>query len=90
MRDEFLRDRSAGKPADIPVNYFPEGDPARAPENVWRPFAHLLFRNWLEEVQRTASPREIGEPPFDESWFSPMQGNPASLAAKTTSPPVVL
>ncbi len=62
LRDEFHRDRSAGKPAGIPVNYFPEDDPTRAPENVWRPFAHLLFRNWLGEVWRTASPGEIGEP----------------------------
>ena len=89
LRDEFLRDRSAGKPADIPVNYFPEDDPARAPENVWRPFAHLLFRNWLGEVQRTASPREIGKPHFDESWISPLQGNPASLAAAKANLPVV-
>lgn len=90
LRDEFLRDRSAGRPTDIPVNYFPEDDPERAPENVWRPFAHLLFRNWLGEVQRTVSLREIGKPPFDESWFSPLQGNPASLAAAKASLPVVL
>ncbi len=66
LRDEFHRDRSAGKPAGIPVNYFPEDDPTRAPENVWRPFAHLLFRNWLGELRRTASPGEIGEPLTDE------------------------
>jgi homoserine O-succinyltransferase len=79
LRDEFLRDRSAGKPAGIPANYFPEDDPTRAPENVWRPFAHLLFRNWLGEVQRTASRREIGKPLSDESWLGPMQGNPHQL-----------
>lgn len=77
LRDEFLRDRSAGKPAGIPVNYFPEDDPARAPQNVWRPFAHLLFRNWLGDVQRTASAREIGKPPSDESWLGLDRGKPS-------------
>ncbi len=84
LRDEFLRDRSAGRPADIPVNYFPEDDPTRAPENLWRPFAHLLFRNWLGEVQRTASAREIGKPLLDQSWRRRMQGKAfaaASIAA---------
>ena len=78
LRDEFLRDRSAGKPAGIPVNYFPENDPARAPVNVWRPVAQLLFGNWLGEVQRTASAREIGRLLSDESWRRQMQENPTS------------
>lgn len=90
LRDEFLRDRLAGKPARIPANYFPQDDPSRAPKNVWRPFAHLLFRNWLGEMQRTAFPREIGKPLFDEAWFSLMQGNPASHTATKTNLPVVL
>jgi homoserine O-succinyltransferase len=88
LRDEFLRDRSAGRPAGIPVNYFPEDDPARTPENVWRPFAHLLFRNWLGEVQRTASAREIGKPLSDESWRRQMQGNPASPSLPHQLPPL--
>jgi homoserine O-succinyltransferase len=78
LRDEFLRDRSAGKPARIPVNYLPGDDPARAPENMWRPFAHLLFRNWLGVLQRTASAREIGRLLSDESWRKQIQENPAS------------
>jgi homoserine O-succinyltransferase len=52
LRDEFLRDRGAGLPAAIPVNYFPGDDPGCAPVNAWRPAAHLLFGNWLEEIQR--------------------------------------
>jgi hypothetical protein len=30
--------------------------------NVWRPSAHLLFGNWLGEIQQAAWPREIVEP----------------------------
>jgi homoserine O-succinyltransferase len=57
LRDEFLRDRQAGKPIAIPCNYFPEDDPRRAPANVWRPYGHLLLGNWLGEMYRAAWPR---------------------------------
>jgi homoserine O-succinyltransferase len=62
LRNEFLRDRLAGKPAAVPANYFPDDDPARAAANVWRPAAHLLFGNWLGEIQRTAWPQTVDEP----------------------------
>jgi homoserine O-succinyltransferase len=55
LRDEFLRDRLAGKQPAIPPNYFPDDDPARPAANVWRPWAHLLFGNWLAEIARIAS-----------------------------------
>src|SRR6185295_4079775 len=57
LREEFLRDRLAGKPADIPANYFPDDDPARTAANIWRPFGHLLFSNWLGEIQQTVWPQ---------------------------------
>lgn len=50
LRDEFQRDRLAGKPPVLPANYFPDDDPARPAANVWRPWAHLLFGNWLAEI----------------------------------------
>ena len=62
LRDEFLRDRLAGKPVGIPRGYFPDDDPRRAPANVWRPYGHLLFANWLGEICRTAWPRVTDEP----------------------------
>ena len=54
LRDEFLRDRRAGKPVELPRDYFPGDDPQRAPLNIWRPYGHLLFANWLGEIYRTA------------------------------------
>ncbi|HSY86568.1 MAG TPA: homoserine O-succinyltransferase [Verrucomicrobiae bacterium] len=62
LRDEFLRDRGAGKPVDLPRTYFPGDDPERAPVNIWRPYGHLLFANWLGEIHRTAWPRVSDEP----------------------------
>jgi homoserine O-succinyltransferase/O-acetyltransferase len=64
LRNEFLRDRLAGKPAGVPANYFPDDDPARSAANVWRPSAYLLFGNWLGEIQRTTWPQAVDEPPI--------------------------
>ncbi len=61
LRDEFLRDRLAGKQPAIPANYFPDNDPTRPAANVWRPWAHLLFGNWLAEIARIASAQDGGD-----------------------------
>ena len=53
LGEEYFRDLSAGKPIEIPANYFPKNDPANPPENRWRSHAHLLFGNWINEVYQT-------------------------------------
>ena len=50
LAEEYWRDREAGKPIDLPQNYFPGDDPKATPENRWRSHAHLLFGNWINEV----------------------------------------
>jgi homoserine O-succinyltransferase len=50
LGDEYFRDVSAGKPIDVPANYFPKNDPSLPPENRWRSHAHLLFGNWINEL----------------------------------------
>jgi homoserine O-succinyltransferase len=54
LGEEFLRDRSAGKPIAVPRDYFPDDDPERVPANRWRRYGHLLFANWLGEIDRMA------------------------------------
>lgn len=44
---EYYRDLKAGKPVDIPVNYFPHNDPQAKPRVTWRSVANLMFSNWL-------------------------------------------
>ena len=61
MRDEFLRDRLAGKQPAIPAGYFPDDDPTRPAVNAWRLWAHLLFGNWLAEVAYLAAMRDGGQ-----------------------------
>ena len=60
LSDEYWRDRNAGKPIELPVNYFPGNDPEKPPENRWRSHAHLLFGNWINEVYQT-TPFDLGK-----------------------------
>jgi homoserine O-succinyltransferase len=61
LRDEFHRDRLAGKQSAIPVNYFPDDDSTRPAVNMWRPWAHLLFGNWLAEIARIKRTHDDGD-----------------------------
>jgi homoserine O-succinyltransferase len=60
LGDEYFRDVKAGKPIEVPANYFPKNDPANPPENRWRSHAHLLFGNWINEVYQS-TPFNIGK-----------------------------
>jgi len=53
LAEEYWRDTDAGRPIELPKNYFPGGDPNAPPENRWRSHAHLLFGNWINEVYQT-------------------------------------
>jgi homoserine O-succinyltransferase len=53
LSDEYWRDRKAGKPIEMPANYFPKNDPEQPPENRWRSHAHLFFGNWINDVYQT-------------------------------------
>lgn len=50
LRDEYERDVAAHKPIELPVNYYPDDDPAREPLFTWRSHANLFWRNWLNYV----------------------------------------
>lgn len=58
LRDEYLRDKSSREDVSLPVNYFPDDDPDKAPRNCWRAYAHLMFGNWINEMYQT-TPFEI-------------------------------
>ncbi|MCC6008667.1 MAG: homoserine O-succinyltransferase [Rhodobacteraceae bacterium] len=53
LKQEYERDLQGGKPIDVPVNYFPDDDPSRPPQNRWRSHAHLLYGNWINEIYQT-------------------------------------
>ena len=47
LRAEYLRDKNAGLPIELPVNYFPNDDDTQEPIVTWRSCANLLYSNWL-------------------------------------------
>ena len=61
LAGEYFRDRDKGLDTGVPVNYFPGDDPARAPKNIWRGHAHLLFSNWLNYFVYQDTPYDISE-----------------------------
>ncbi|WP_444462205.1 homoserine O-succinyltransferase [Rhodobacter capsulatus] len=50
LKDEYDRDVAAGKPINVPANYYPDDDPSRLPMNRWRSHAHLLYGNWVNAI----------------------------------------
>lgn len=54
LKQEYDRDANADTPINVPVNYYPDDDPTRAPMNRWRSHAHLLYGNWVSELYLTA------------------------------------
>ncbi|MDR0807860.1 MAG: homoserine O-succinyltransferase [Gemmobacter sp.] len=62
LKQEYDRDVANGTPINVPLNYYPDNDPARPPTNRWRSHAHLLYGNWVNEIYQTTPFRveEIG------------------------------
>jgi homoserine O-succinyltransferase len=50
LKQEYDRDVAAGTPINVPLNYYPDDNPANPPKNRWRSHAHLLYGNWLNEI----------------------------------------
>jgi homoserine O-succinyltransferase len=53
LKGEYDRDVEAGRPTNVPLNYYPDNDPTRAPANRWRSHAHLLYGNWINQIYQT-------------------------------------
>lgn len=47
LDQEYKRDIKRGLNPDIPVNYYPDDDPACDPVKSWRCHANMLYTNWL-------------------------------------------
>jgi homoserine O-succinyltransferase len=50
LKQEYDRDVASGTPINVPLNYYPDDNPANRPKNRWRSHAHLLYGNWLNEI----------------------------------------
>lgn len=59
LEREYLRDKNAGLPIEVPKNYYPDDDDTKAPRVTWRGHANLLFSNWLNYYVYQTTPYEI-------------------------------
>ena len=53
LEREYTRDAILRQGPGIPKNYFPNNDPRETPVNCWRPYAFLLFGNWLNDLYQS-------------------------------------
>jgi homoserine O-succinyltransferase len=58
---EYRRDLKAGLAIDMPANYYPGNDPARAPRGGWRTWAHQFFANWLNHYVYQETPFDLSD-----------------------------
>jgi len=59
LKLEYLRDVAAGKPIEVPKNYFPDDNPENEPRVTWRSHANLLYSNWLNYYVYQTTPYDI-------------------------------
>ena len=59
LKREYLRDLALDPGTPIPVNYFPDDDPAREPVVLWRSHANLLYQNWLNYFVYQTTPYDV-------------------------------
>lgn len=59
LRREYVRDKTAGLPIEVPKNYFPDDDDTREPLVRWRGHANLLYCNWLNYMVYQSTPYDV-------------------------------
>ncbi len=59
LEREYLRDKNAGLPIDVPVNYYPDDDDTKDPVVTWRSSANLQYSNWLNYFVYQTTPYDI-------------------------------
>ena len=59
LEREYLRDKNAGLPIEVPQNYYPNDDDSLPPRVSWRSSANLLFINWLNYFVYQNTPFEL-------------------------------
>ncbi len=58
---EYKRDMARGLSPKVPRHYFPDNDPTKAPRNIWRAHANLLFSNWLNYFVYQNTPYDLSK-----------------------------
>ena len=56
---EYRRDIGKGIAIDVPVNYYPDDDPAKKPMLQWRAHGNTLYSNWLNYYVYQLTPYDL-------------------------------
>ena len=59
LNGEYERDVAKGIEPDVPRHYYPDDDPAQAPQSNWRAHAQLLYTNWLNYYVYQTTPYDV-------------------------------
>lgn len=59
LEREYHRDKNAGLPIHVPVNYYPNDDDSQFPIVRWRGHGNLLYSNWLNYFVYQTTPYDI-------------------------------
>ena len=59
LKQEYERDKAKGLCIDLPVNYFPDNDPNKAPLVKWRSHSTLLYMNWINYYVYQTTPYHL-------------------------------
>ena len=70
LKAEYDRDMAKGLSVAVPMNYFPDDNPAREPLVTWRSHAHLLYSNWLNYCVYQATPYDLNRLPGGDTPFA--------------------
>ena len=63
LKAEYDRDAALGLDIQVPLNYYPNDDPAQPPIVRWRSSANLLFANWLNYYVYQETPYDLSSLP---------------------------
>ncbi len=61
LEREYLRDKNAGLPIEVPRNYYPDDDDTKEPMVTWRSHANLLYANWLNYMVYQTTPYDLNQ-----------------------------
>ncbi len=59
LKNEYERDLGKRDDVSLPVNYFPDDDPAQRPLLTWRSHSINLYSNWLNYYVYQATPYDV-------------------------------
>ena len=59
LNGEYERDVARGIDPDVPRHYYPQDDPAQAPQSNWRAHSQLLYTNWLNYYVYQTTPYDV-------------------------------